>query len=161
MLFRSAYGPVVAGPQGLAFVALRMYTGDSEPVYLNKPGYKERLQPSKRRNLTSAPVALSIDPVMQHRKEAAWEPLFEPSDDGMAGHVVRLGAGMSAAGPDPRIANGYYVFVANGSLIHQGEELPKWSMVVVENNEEAFNIQAGSKGVEALVLQYPREDTTQ
>ena len=153
----TAYGPVVAGPQGLAFMALRMYTGDSQPVYLDKPGYKERLQPSKRRNLTSAPVGLSIEPVLKARKEAVWESLFEKSDDGMEGQVVRLGANMSVSGPDPRVAAGYYVVVINGTLINKGEELPLWSMVVVEPTEAAFEIHAGSKGLEALVLQYPRE----
>jgi hypothetical protein len=156
----TAYGPVVAGPQGLAFMALRMYTGDSAPVYLDKPGYKEKLKPSKRRNLTSAPVKTSIEPVLKARKEVVWEPLFEKSDDGMAAHVVRLGANMSVSGPDPRAASGYYVFVINGSLKHQGKELPLWSMVVVEPTEEAFQIQAGDKGLEVLVLEYPREETT-
>ena len=49
--------------------------------------------------------------------------------------------------------------VGNGSLIHGEEELPQWSMVVVEPTEEKFEIRAGAKGVEALVLQYPREES--
>ncbi|GAA4347120.1 hypothetical protein GCM10023165_32010 [Variovorax defluvii] len=154
----TAYGPIVAGPGGLSFVALRMYTGNSEPTYLHSEGYRDKLQPSKRRNLTSPQVRFSIEPVMQNRKEAAWESLFPDVDDDMAAHVVRLGAGMVAKGPDPSAAGGYYVFVGNGSLLHGGEELPLWSMVVVENNEREFEIRAGSKGVEALVLQYPREE---
>jgi hypothetical protein len=97
---------------------------------------------------------------MQFRKEASWEPVFDSDklDDGVAAHVVRLGAGMAAMGPDPKIAGGYYVFVANGSLAMDGEELPVWSMVAVESNEDAFEMRAGTHGLEALVLQYPRED---
>jgi hypothetical protein len=154
----TAYGPVVSGPQGLSFVALRMYTGNSEPTYLNKPGAREQLKPSRRRNLTSSPVKFSIEPLMQVRKEASWESLFKESDDGMAAHLVRLGAGMTANGPDPKRAGGYYVFVGNGSLIRGHEELPLWSMVVVEPNEEKFEIRAGAKGLEALVLEYPRDE---
>jgi hypothetical protein len=154
----TAYGPIVSGPQGLSFVALRMYTGNSEPTYLNNPGAREKLRPSKRRNLTTGPVKFSIEPLMQARNEAAWEPLFEETEDGMAAHLVRLGAGMAANGPDPKRAGGYYVFVGNGSLIRGEEELPLWSMVVVEPTEEKFEIRAGTKGVEALVLQYPREE---
>ena len=157
----TAYGPVVAGPQGLSFMALRFKTGDSAPVYLDRPGYREKLKPSKRRNLLSSPVVLSTQPVMQHRKEATWEALFDPHkiDDGMAAQVLRLGAGMKAEGPDPKHAGGYYVFVANGSLIKDGADLPLWSMVVVESNEAGFEIQAGSHGLEALILQYPIEDS--
>src|SRR3954467_1155964 len=69
----TAYGPIVSGPQGLSFVALRMYTGNSEPTYLSNPGAREKLQPSRRRNLTSDPVKFSIEPLLQARTEAAWE----------------------------------------------------------------------------------------
>jgi hypothetical protein len=156
----TAYGPVVAGAQGLSFMALRIRTGNSAPVYIDKPGYREQLRPSKRRNLLSEPVAFSTAPVLEHRTEAAWESLFqsETTDDGMAAHVVRLGAGMATAGPDPKLAGGYYVFVGNGSLVTVGEELPLWSMVAVESHEDGFEIRAGSKGLEALVLQFPREE---
>ena len=154
----TAYGPVTAGPQGLAFMALRMITGNSAPVYLGKPGAREQLKPSRRRNLTSPQVRFSVEPVMQSRREPCWETVLEEADDGMAAHVVRLGAGAAVAGPDPRKAGGYYVFVGNGSLLHGAEELPLWSMAVVEPNEEEFEIHAGAKGLEALVLQYPREE---
>ncbi len=154
----TAYGPVTAGPEGLSFVALRMYTGDSKPIYIhNKDEAKEKIRPSKRRNLTSEQVGFSIEPVLGARTEAAWETVLE-DDDGMCAKVVRLGAGMTVKGPDPGIAGGYYVFVGNGSLRHEGEELPLWSMVVVEKCEDAFDIRAGAKGLEALVLQYPHED---
>ncbi|AQV99191.1 hypothetical protein BJN34_35535 (plasmid) [Cupriavidus necator] len=154
----TAYGPIVAGPQGLSFVAMRMYTGNSEPIYLDKPGYRERLEQSKRRHLTSEPVRFSTEPVLKSRKEVTWETLFADESDGMAAQVVRLGEGMSVQGPDPRAAGGYYLFVGNGSLIHGDEELPQWSMVVVEPTEEKFEIRAGANGLEAMVLQYPREE---
>ena len=39
----TTYGPVTAGPQGLSFVALRMYTGDSKPVFIhNKEEAKKK-----------------------------------------------------------------------------------------------------------------------
>ena len=65
---------------------------------------------------------------------------------------------MSARAPNPKIAGGYYIFVGNGSMIKDGEDLPLWSMAVVENTEESYEIQAGKNGLEALVLQYPVED---
>ena len=155
----TAYGPEIAGAQGLSFMALRIKTGDSAPVYLDRPGYREKIRPSKRRNLISAPVVLSTEPVMQFRQEAAWESLYDTTkiDDEMAAHVLRLGAGMNVTGPDPKKAGGYYVFIANGSLAKDGKEFPLWSMVVVESNEPGFVIQAGSMGLEALILQYPIE----
>lgn len=154
----TAYGPVTAGAHGLSFVALRMYTGDSKPIYIhNKDEAKAKIRPSKRRNVTSDQVSFSIEPVLRARTDAAWETALE-DDDGMCAKVVRLGAGMTVQGPDPRIAGGYYVFVGNGTLLYDGDELPLWSMVVVENSEAEFELRAGEKGLEALILQYPNED---
>jgi hypothetical protein len=156
----TAYGPITAGPLGLTFMAMRMYTGNSEPTYLDRPGYRDRMRPSKRRNLTSPAVKFSIEPVLKHREEVIWETLLQDESDKMHAQVVRLGGGMSVKGPDPKIASGYYVVVGNGSLVHGGQELPQWSMVCVEPTEDSFEIKAGSKGLEALVLQYPIEDRT-
>jgi hypothetical protein len=47
--------------------------------------------------------------------------------------------------------------VGNGSMVHDGKDMPLWSLAVVEPTEEKFQIRAGAKGLEALVLQYPRE----
>jgi hypothetical protein len=65
---------------------------------------------------------------------------------------------MSTMGPDPKIGGGYYLVVANGSLEAQGRTLPAWSMIFVETSEDAFEIRAGRNGIEALVLQFPRDD---
>jgi hypothetical protein len=154
----TAYGPIVAGPQGLSFISLRVKIDESVPVYVGRPGAREKLKPSKRRNIFSAPVPLSTEPVLKFRKEAAWEPLFEERyDDGLHCHLARLGAGMSMPGPDPRAAGGYYLFVANGELDRSSEIFPLWSMVVVDREEPAFEIKAGPRGLEAVVMQFPIE----
>jgi hypothetical protein len=156
----SAYGPLVAGPHGLTFIALRNRTGDSAPVYLNKPGYREKLKPSKRRNWISPHIALSTRPVLQFRKEVSWEPVFEPEKivDDMSAQLLRLGGNMSVMGPDPGVGGGYYVFVANGALEVDGRTLPPWSMVFVEANADTFEIKAGGIGLEALVMRFPGDE---
>lgn len=155
----SAYGPLVAGAHGLTFIALRNRIGDSAPVYLSKPGYREKLKPSKRRNWISPQIQLSTRPVLQYRKEASWEPVFEQEiKDEMSAQVLRLGAGMSAMGPNPAAGGGYYVWVANGSMIANGQTLPEWSMVFVDAGESALEIKAGRVGLEALVMQFPKDD---
>lgn len=155
----SAYGPLLAGPHGLTFIALRNRIGDSAPVYLSKPGYREKLKPSKRRNWISPHLSLSTRPVLQHRKTVAWENVFEQEiKDEMSAQLLRLGADMSAMGPDPKGGGGYYVFVANGTMQANGQTLPPWSMVYVEPTESAFEIRAGSIGLEALVMQFAYDD---
>ena len=76
----------------------------------------------------------------------------------MSARLLRLGAGMSAMGPEPTAGGGYYVFVANGSMAANGQTLPTWSMVFVEPGEMALEIKAGRVGLEALVMQFPKDD---
>lgn len=156
----TAYGPLVAGPHGCTFIALRNRVGDSAPVYLSKPGYKEKLKPSKRRNWISAHIPLSTRPVLAHRREIAWEDIYDPAKitDEMSARIVRLGAGMSTPGPDPRRGGGYYVYVANGDLEAQGRTLPALSLVYVDPGEDRFEIRAGRHGLEALVMVFPLDD---
>jgi hypothetical protein len=156
----SAYGPLAAGPLGLTFISLRNRTGDSHPVFLKDPGYREKLKPSKRRNWVSSNIALSTEAVLRFRKEIAWEPVYDPDKitDQLAAHLVRLGAGMSTMSTDPKLGGGHYLFVANGDLEIDGESLPRWSMVFVDQHEDAFEIQAGRKGLEVLVMQFPKDD---
>ena len=129
-------------------------------MYLSKPGYREKLKPSKRRNWISPHIALSTRPIMQFRKEVSWETVFEPAKikDELSAQLLRLGAGMSALGPDPKVGGGYYVFVANGSMEADGQTLPQWSAVYVEPTEDAYEIKAGRIGLEALVMRFPTDD---
>jgi hypothetical protein len=155
----TAYGPLVAGPNGLTFVSLRVFTGVSAPVYLDDPQLRDKLKPSKRRNWLSPRLALSTVSVLRHRAAPVWEPLWDPAtiDDEMNAQLLRLGAGQSVAGPDPKRAAGYYVFAVNGSMLHNGQDLGPWSMAVVEPTEDTFTISAGAKGLEALVLEFPQD----
>lgn len=155
----TAYGPIVAGPNGLTFVSLRVFTGVSAPVYLDDPDMRDKLKPSKRRNWLSSRIELSTVSILRHREQAKWEPLWDAAtiDDELCAQILRVGANQTVAGPNPKRAAGYYVYVVNGSMMHQGQELGLWSMTVVEPGEGAFDITAGPKGLEALVLEFPRD----
>ena len=47
---------------------------------------------------------------------------------------------------------------SNGELDMQNKLLPRWSMVYVEPEEDATEIRAGAKGLELLVMQFPKDD---
>jgi hypothetical protein len=156
----AAYGPVVAGPQGLTFYAMRMQAFNSAPVYLDKPGYREKLKPSKRRNLVSPPLVLSTAPVLAASTTAMWEPVYaETYDDGLAAQLLRLGRGMTVMSPSPQRAGGLYLFVVNGSLEHANAQWPLWSMLALDKTTDAIEIRAGEAGLELLVLEFPHETT--
>jgi hypothetical protein len=156
----AAYGPLTAGPLGLTFISLRNCVGDSHPVYIGRPGYKDKLKPSKRRNWVSPHIPLSTAAVLQFRKDVVWESIYDPATikDELSASLVRIGSGLSAMTPEPTAGGGCYLFVANGELEMEGKTLPRFSMVYLDPEGEAAEMKAGRKGLEILVMQFPKDD---
>jgi hypothetical protein len=155
----TGYGPIVAGPQGLSYFVLRAKT-DSGAVYLDKPGYRDQLKPSKKRNRITEAITLSTEPVLLSRRDVVLEALLKKEDcaDGLGIFVLRMGRDMIATGPDPAGTQGQYYLVLNGSLECKGQNCPAWSTVFVDGNEPPVALRSGAQGVEALVMQFPPAD---
>ena len=153
----TGYGPINAGPHGYSYFTLRARS-DSGAVYLHKPGYREKLKPSRKRHGTAAGLALSTEPVLMDRRETAVEPVLQELDgsDGLGASLIRLGPGMTDAGPDPRASGGQHYLVVNGSLELETAIFPAWSTVFVSADETPLALRAGPKGLEVLLLQFPR-----
>jgi len=156
----TGYGPINASAQGFSYFTLRART-DPGAVYLHKPGYRERLKPSKKRHGVADGISLSTEPVLMSRKELAVEHLLTDLDgsDGLAATLIRMGPRMSWTGPGPAATSGQHYLVINGSIELRGEEYPAWSTVFVPHTDPALEVHAGHKGLEVLVLQYPRPRT--
>lgn len=153
----TGYGPINAGPQGFSYFTLRAKT-DPGAVYLHQPGYREKLKPSKQRHRLAHDITLSTEPVLLSRGAVALERLLEEADDadGLGAFMLRMGPGMKTAGPDPRGTGGQYYLVVNGSLACNGASYPAWSTIFVDSAEAPLELHAGPKGLEALILRYPR-----
>ncbi|MFM7010547.1 MAG: hypothetical protein ACKO0Z_14670, partial [Betaproteobacteria bacterium] len=125
----------------------------------HKPGYREKLQPSRKRHF-SAQVALSTEPVLKHRKDVSIEAVTEQTqkyDDGLQADLVRAGADMSVAGPDPKLTGGQYYLIVNGSITYKNENFAKWSVLFAEPTDPAINFSSGPDGCEVLILQFGKE----
>ena len=70
-----------------------------------------------------------------------------------------LGNGMSRTEPDPKVTSGQYYLVVNGSLEFEGESYRLWSLVFVGPGDESLPVCAGSGGLEALVLNFPKVES--
>jgi hypothetical protein len=152
----TGYGPIIAGPQGYSYFTLRARS-DSGAVYLHKPGYREKLKPSRKRHGVAAGLTLSTEPVLMDRKDATVEPLLQDLDgsDGLGATLIRMGPGMSDTGPAPRASGGQYYLVLNGALEMDGGSYPRWSTVFISRDDPPLAFRAGPKGLEALLLQFP------
>ena len=153
----TGYGPINAGPHGYSYFTLRARS-DSGAVYLHKPGYREKLKPSRKRHGTAPGLTLSTEPVLLARKAVAIEPLLQDLDgtDGLGASLIRMGPGMTYTGPDPRAGGGQHFLVVNGSLELDAGSFPAWSTVFVPAGDAPLALRAGPNGLEALLLQFPR-----
>ena len=155
----TGYGPIYAGPQGYSYFTLRART-DPGPVYLHKPGYRERLKPSKKRHAT-VQVTLSTSPVLIHRKDVACESIMggpTEFDDGLAAWLLRAGAGMQVTGPDPQGSGGQYFLIMSGSLELDGVSYPTWSTIFICPDHAALQFKAEADGCEVMVLQFGAQE---
>lgn len=156
----TGYGPINAGPQGFSYFTLRAKT-DPGAVYLHKPGYRERLKPSGKRHGVAEGITLSTEPVLMSRNEIAVEKLLQEfaGADGLGASLIRMGPGMTMTGPDPRNTGGQHYLIVNGSLELGADSYSAWSTVFVGAGDAPLALRAGSRGLEALLLQYPQKES--
>lgn len=156
----TGYGPINAGPQGYAYFTLRAKS-DPGAHYLHKPGYREALKPSAKRHGVADGIALSTEPVLMDMKETKVEQLMPElgSGDGLGVSMIRMGPGLSFTGPDPRPTGGQYYLVVNGSLEFGGAQYTKWSTVFLTGEESPLSFKSGTKGLEALLLQFAKHES--
>ena len=156
----TGYGPINAGPQGYSYFTLRAKS-DPGAHYLHKPGYREALKPSRKRHGVAAGLALSTEPVLMAMKETKVEPLLQELDgtDGFGAALIRMGPGARHTGPDPRATGGQYYLVLNGSLALPAAEYSLWSALFVSRDEAPLAFSAGTEGLEALQLQFARQES--
>ena len=152
----TGYGPLIAGDQGMSYLTLRSKT-DAGLVKLSTPNVREQLKPTKRRHRVTAPVVLSIPPVMAHLEAPQVETVMpeKEGDDGMTVKVFRLGAGQRISAPDTAGTGGYYLIVMNGSILHEGAEYEPWSLIWVSHEDAAPMLSAGEGGAEVMASVFP------
>jgi rubredoxin len=78
-------------------------------------------------------------------------------DNGLITCGLQMKPGATMLTPDPSRGDGLFVVVLKGSLIHEGKEASALTLVHITNREPAFEIRAGSAGLEGLIVQFPRE----
>jgi len=154
----TAYGPITPNEGSrIAYFTMRAKS-DVRARFLHEPDARAGLKPSRRRFLLIGPdkVGLSDAAALKARTAVAADTLIDMQDDGVTAQVVRLGPGARTTCLDPSTGGGHYVLVVNGSIMHEGRELPYCSCAFVRPQDPALAVEAGPGGAELLVMQYPR-----
>lgn len=142
------YGPVIAHKNGLNFYTLRMSPSGG---HFDMPGARHLMKAKPGRNIAgSFDIGRSL-PAGQYTLET----LHPPEADGITAAGIRLGANATGKGI-PSDAGGQYCVVCTGSVIHEGKNYPKLSLILVEAGEATPEFTAGAEGAEVVVVQFPR-----
>lgn len=152
---QTAYGPIVAGEEGLTYFTLRQ-VATKGIWYLKDDNAREKLDRTlPKRQATVGPVKTTSAEALRGLSAAETEALIEPHEDGLGAWMVRVPAGATIASPVHPAGTGRYFLVIGGSMRLQGQDLDVRSTAFVSHDEKDFNITAGAEGLEVLVLQYP------
>lgn len=151
---QTAYGPIVAGPEGVSYLTLRK-SGDTGAWYLHKPGSRERLQSGlKREQQHGAPEGRVDAAALAGLASTEVEALIAPREDGLAAHVVRIAPGQSHVLPAAHDHGGRFYVVTQGSTQIGAGQADSLAVAFASADEQP-TLHAGQGGAEVLVLQFP------
>lgn len=145
------YGPIRAGGEGIAYVTLRN-GWDYGPHYM--PAQRDELRAGNRkpRAALSAEIVPAADAALGAMCDVMCEPVFAPAADGMGGWRYRVLPNASVTGPDPASGRGQYWLVLAGDDVTGGA----LSCTFLSPDEPARVTAAGPRGLDVLVVQFPR-----
>ncbi len=146
----SAYGPIVAADDGIAWFTLR---NSWDPGAQYMPGAREQLRAARARNHQHRESTAALP----QTDASACLPLIGQGTDGLATWRYRLPAGASVAGPDPSAGGGQVWVVLSGSISATGSApLPPNSCIFVAPADAPLALTAATADAAALCLQFPR-----
>jgi hypothetical protein len=151
------YGPIVAGDAGVSYFTLRQ-RWDPGAKYL--PASRDMLRKGNQRTRLKGGIGVGEDAERRARTMAVSDIIFPQEADGLAAWMWRLGPDGSATLPSPADTGGQYLIVAAGTLVDAGRPLDRLSTVLLSGDESPYTVRAGQDGLDLLVLQFPRLDST-
>ena len=148
----SAYGPIVAGEQGLTWLTLRTVW---ESGSLTMKDHADQMQRVSKRQFHSRSVKVMAADALAASTDVVVNDLIEPQSDGLLARLIVIPPGANAEAPDPAQSAGQYRVVLAGSLVTAERSLGRWEHGFVAPDERILVLEAGPEGVQAVILQFP------
>lgn len=148
------YGPILASEEGCAFLTLRSrrdrgakFMPESRPLL---DGVQDR-----------RPWQIGADVEFPDVSDgASMQAVTGMQDnDGLDARALRMAPGARTQAPSPAGSDGQYVVVLRGSLVHQNAEHRGITIVFLKPTDTAFELEAGTDGLDALIMNLPRHET--
>jgi hypothetical protein len=150
----SAYGPIVAGSEGLSYYTLRAMQGVGA-CYMPESRPQMKLGLNKHQVMSGA-VRARAPAALRALTAPAIQPCIAASLDGMAGWKLAVPPAATLPARALPGSGARYYFVLGGSLNVDAQALGPGSVAFV-CDEADFMIKAGEAGLEVLVLQFPEQ----
>jgi len=153
----TAYGPLVAGPEGLQYFTLRTVCERGAIVVARSEG----LWPAgPRRHATSKPVEVFDAAALGALAEPATAIVLPTAEDGLAATTTALPPGSTMPPVEIGVGEGVFLVMLSGSVTLGGERLVERESIYVSSDEPFPAIVAGDAGAQLLALVPPRRDET-
>ena len=146
------YGPLHADEKaGWTFMTLR---ARYDPGAQRLPGALPRLKEVADRN----PWQVTTTAAFPARGSGvSVQEVPDIKDDlGLFVRTLTMAPGARTVTPATSGGDGQYLAVVKGSLLHDSRERKALTVVFIRPEEDAFHIEAGPEGLEALILNFPR-----
>jgi len=153
----SAYGPIVAADDGIAWLTLRP-GWDPGAKYMENLDNRAELRASRERHThweaTTDPEPPLDEAALRDVSTIARRQILK-GEHGLASWRYRIPAGAALTGPDPSAGGGQFWVVLAGSLsAATAARLGVNSCIFVAPDDGALDAVAGTGGAEALCLQF-------
>ena len=154
----SAYGPIVAADEGIAWFTLRN-TWDPGARYL--PAHRQQLRDARARHSHREATCGPMPPLTGQELAAVGVParkeVIAGTADGLGTWRYIVPAGGSVTGPEPSRGGGQFWLVSAGSAaVAGGALLAVRSCVFVAPDDAAACLVAGPGGADLMCMQFPR-----
>lgn len=144
------YGPIVAGPQGLAWLTLRARHDDGAQYM---PQSREALLAVKDRQPWQFTQAVSFDDVPPDGTLYALPGLSD--ERGLGAYAVQVQPGAALTLPDPSATGGQFLIALQGGVTQDGHDTTSLAIMLIRPTEPQATVVAGAQGLAALVLNFP------
>lgn len=148
----TGYGPLVAGPEGIAYFTIRAVF---ETGAFFMPEARGRMIRGPKRQLTSEPAPPADESSLTALKNVQIQDLIPPQADDIAARRLRLPPGTSVTATEAKGSAGQYAVVSAGSLVYGGRELCLWESLFVSGDEAPVPLVTGDRGAEVVLLRLP------
>jgi hypothetical protein len=154
----SAYGPIIAADEGVAWFTLR---NAWDPGARYMPAHRQQLREARakyqHREATCGPLPPLSDTDLAGLASATGAAVIAETPDGLGTWRYTVPPNASITGPAPATGGGQFWLVSAGSAsIAGGALLPVQSCIFVAPEDAAATLLAGPGGADLICMQFPK-----